>query len=40
MAVEQGEIAGREGSIPVGCVIVGPDGQIVALERTKIGIIK
>lgn len=35
MAVEQGEIAGREGSTPVGCVIVGPDGQIVALERNR-----
>lgn len=35
LAVEQGEVAGREGSTPVGCVIVGPDGKIVSVERNR-----
>jgi tRNA(adenine34) deaminase len=35
LCLEQAAIAGQEGSTPVGCVIVAPDGGIVATERNR-----
>lgn len=30
LALEEAEAAGRRGEVPVGCVIAGPDGELIA----------
>lgn len=36
IALEEAEIAGREGSVPVGSVIVTPDGEVIARGRNRV----
>ena len=35
MALEQARLAGDEGSTPVGGLIVGPDGEVVCVDRNR-----
>ena len=35
LALEEAEAAGRRGEVPVGCVIAGPDGELIARGDRK-----
>jgi tRNA(Arg) A34 adenosine deaminase TadA len=37
LAIEQARLSDRLGSVPVGCVIADPDGQVLSLGRNRVG---
>lgn len=36
MALEQAALAGSEGTYPIGAVLVGPDGEVIATGRNRV----